>query len=188
MNFEIRTATEKDSWLAPFIVQEINDAAKLRLTGVTSRTPEYVADKIKEGKALLVFAPDGDWVAFCYLEVWTHQKYVANSGLFVRPAYRGKGLCGLLKTTSFELARNLYPNAKIFSLTSNFRVMEFNAELGFTKVSLEELQEDKDFWNGYSTVVNYPGLIHAHHEHSSCSTMVFDPQKQKQKRSLKKTA
>ncbi|HNZ71992.1 MAG TPA: GNAT family N-acetyltransferase, partial [Prolixibacteraceae bacterium] len=60
-------------------VDEINDtiqrASEERGTGIARRTYDYVATKMKEGKAII--ALDGEkFAGFCYIESWGHHKFV----------------------------------------------------------------------------------------------------------------
>ena len=70
------------------ILKTISDAAKVRGTGIAERTHEYVATKIKEGKAVIALCGD-EFVGFSYIESWGNKQFVATSGLIVHPAYRG---------------------------------------------------------------------------------------------------
>ena len=65
----------------------IENAAKQRGTGIAKRDPEYIRGKIREGKAVVALCGK-DLAGFCYIETWSHGKYVANSGLIVSPTYR----------------------------------------------------------------------------------------------------
>ena len=99
------------------IIETIREAARKRGTGIAERTHEYVATKMKEGKAVL--ALDGDrFVGFSYIETWGNKHYVTTSGLIVHPDYQGLGVAKRIKDYTFTLARLRWPNAKIFSLTS----------------------------------------------------------------------
>ena len=70
----------------------MESSAKARGTGIAKRSPEYVAKKMEEGKAVIALDANGTWVGFCYIEVWEHERFVANSGLIVAPAYRKSGV------------------------------------------------------------------------------------------------
>ena len=111
------------------ILDTIREAAKVRGTGIAERTHEYVATKMKEGKAIIALCGD-DFAGFTYIESWGNKQYVATSGLIVHPNYRGLGLAKRIKHASFTLARLRWPKAKIFSLTSGAAVMKMNTELG----------------------------------------------------------
>jgi hypothetical protein len=92
-NIIIRVATPDDVHYAEAITDEMAESAKARGTGIAKRSPEYVADKMKEGKAVIAVTTDGKWVGFCYIETWSHGEYVANSGLIVAPEYRKDRCC-----------------------------------------------------------------------------------------------
>lgn len=86
------------------ILDTIREAAKIRGTGIAERTHEYVATKMKEGKAIIALCGD-EFAGFTYIESWGNKQYVATSGLIVHPDYRGLGLAKRIKTASFRLAR-----------------------------------------------------------------------------------
>ena len=73
------------------ILKTIEDSAKVRGTGIAKRKPEYIESKILEGKAIIAFENES-FVGFCYIETWGQKQFVANSGLIVRPEYRGRGI------------------------------------------------------------------------------------------------
>lgn len=120
------------------ILDTIREAAKVRGTGIAERTHEYVATKMKEGKAIIALCGD-EFAGFTYIESWGNKEYVATSGLIVHPKYRGCGLAKRIKHASFTLARLRWPKAKIFSLTSGAAVMKMNTELGYVPVTFNEL-------------------------------------------------
>ena len=125
-----------------YILDTIREAAKVRGTGIAERTHEYVATKMKEGKAIIALCGD-DLAGFTYIESWGNKQYVATSGLIVHPNYRGLGLAKRIKHASFTLARLRWPKAKIFSLTSGAAVMKMNTELGYVPVTFNELTDDE---------------------------------------------
>jgi len=123
------------------ILNTIREAAKKRGTGIAERTHEYVATKMKEGKAIL--ALDGDkFAGFSYIETWGNKHYVTTSGLIVHPDYQGRGIAKQIKDYTFTLARIRWPHAKIFSLTSGDAVMKMNTALGYVPVSFNQLTDD----------------------------------------------
>lgn len=93
------------------ILQTIEDAAKVRGTGIAKRTHEYVAQKMKEGKVVIALAGD-DFAGFSYIESWGNKQYVTTSGLIVNPKYRGLGIAKRIKEVTFQLARLRWPKAK----------------------------------------------------------------------------
>ncbi len=147
MNVEIFVANANHIDFAPSICDLMYESAQARGTGIAKRSPEYVAEKMKAGKAII--ALDGDkLVGFSYIESWGHKKFVANSGLIVHPDYRNQGMAKKIKRKIFDLSRKLYPNAKIFSITTGLAVMKMNTELGFKPVPFSELTDDEEFWKG----------------------------------------
>jgi len=168
-------------------VDEINDtiekASKERGTGIARRTHEYIADKISHGKAII--ALDGEkFAGFCYIESWSDEKYVANSGLIVHWDYRGFGLARRIKHKAFEISRKKFPNAKLFGLTTGLAVMKINSELGYRPVTFSELTDDEQFWKGCQSCVNYDILLRMKHSKCLCTGMLYDPAWQKEKRKM----
>ena len=58
-NIIIRVATPDDVHYAIAITDEMEESAKARGTGIAKRSPEYVAEKINEGKAVIAVTKDG---------------------------------------------------------------------------------------------------------------------------------
>ena len=144
---EVIVASEKHLSYVETILDTIEKAAKVRGTGIAKRSPEYVKQKMLEGKAII--ALDGDkFAGFCYIESWSNKQFVANSGLIVVEAYRGHGLAKRIKRKAFELSRSRFPDAKIFGLTTGLAVMKINSELGYRPVTFSELTDDEAFWKG----------------------------------------
>jgi hypothetical protein len=159
----------------------IDEASKQRGTGIARRTYEYLAAKMHEGKAII--ALEGDvFAGFCYIETWGDKKFVANSGLIVRPEYRGIGLAKAIKQKAFELSRTKYPDSKIFGLTTGLAVMKINHELGYRPVTYSELTDDEQFWNGCKGCVNYDILTRMNRSKCLCTGMLYDPAWEKVKK------
>lgn len=178
MAINIQVANENHSKYASTIVSMIEDAAQKRGTGIAKRQPEYIIQKMYEGKAII--ALDGDVVAgFCYIESWGHNKYVANSGLIVNEEYRGQGLSKKIKKKAFDLSREKFPDAKLFGLTTSLPVMKINSELGYRPVTFSELTDDEQFWKGCQSCVNYDILTRTERKHCLCTGMLMDPNKDK---------
>ena len=150
-------------------------SAKARGTGIAKRSPEYVEQKIIEGKSVIAVTTDGAWVGFCYIEVWEHNKFVANSGLIVSPPYRKTGVAKSIKKRIFELSREKYPDSKIFGLTTGLAVMKINSDLGYEPVTYSELTTDEQFWAGCKSCVNYDILMSKERKNCMCTAMLFDP-------------
>ena len=153
----------------------MESSAKARGTGIAKRSPEYVQHKMEEGKAVIAVTDKGEWVGFCYIEAWGHEKFVANSGLIVNPAFRGHGVAKAIKHRVFELSREKYPDAKIFGLTTGLAVMKINSELGYEPVTYSELTDDEKFWKGCRSCVNFDVLTSKNRKNCLCTAMLYDP-------------
>jgi len=171
----IRIATPDDKKYATTITAEMESSALARGTGIAKRSPEYIEQKIDEGKAVIAVTTEGKWVGFCYIETWSHGEYVANSGLIVTPEYRKSGVAKSIKRRIFDLSREKYPNAKIFGLTTGLAVMKINSELGYEPVTYSELTQDEEFWSGCKSCVNYDILMSKDRKNCMCTAMLYDP-------------
>lgn len=169
---------------AQIICDEMASSAKVRGTGIAKRSPDYIVQKMLEGKAVIAFSPDGIWAGFCYVESWSHGSYVANSGLIVTPAFRKFGLAKAIKTKIFELSKKLYPEAKIFGLTTGLAVMKINSDLGYEPVTYSELTQDEAFWAGCKSCINYDILMLKERKNCLCTAMLYDPEEQQQQLSI----
>ena len=174
--FDIIIATQEHTNFAVIIADEMESSAKARGTGIAKRTPEYIKQKMLEGKAVVAFSKDGIWAGFCYIETWSHGDYVANSGLIVAPQFRKSGLAKAIKKKIFELSRTAYPDAKLFGLTTGLAVMKINSDLGYEPVTYSELTQDDAFWAGCKSCVNYDILISKERKNCMCTGMLYDPQ------------
>jgi hypothetical protein len=171
----VRVANSGDTHYAQTITDEMESSARARGTGIAKRSPDYVAMKMEEGKAVIAHLSDGTWVGFCYIEVWGHEQFVANSGLIVSPAFRKSGTAKKIKQTIFNLSRQKYPNAKIFGLTTGLAVMKINSDLGYEPVTYSELTDDEEFWAGCKSCVNYDILMSKDRKNCMCTAMLYDP-------------
>ena len=174
--FVVIPATEQHINCAEQICHEMAESAKARGTGIAKRTPDYIVDKMLEGKAIIAMHVDGTWAGFCYIETWSHGTFLANSGLIVNPLYRNQGLAKMIKKTVFELSRLKYPKAKIFGLTTGLPVMKINSELGYEPVTYSMLTQDEDFWKGCKSCVNYDILMMKERKNCMCTAMLWDPE------------
>jgi len=173
--FNILAADESHLSFAQIICDEMATSAMARGTGIAKRTPEYIQEKMREGKAVIAFNQDGIWAGFCYIETWSHGEYVANSGLIVAPAFRKGGLARAIKKKIFELSRQQYPDSKVFGLTTGLAVMKINSELGYEPVTYSELTQDEAFWAGCKSCVNYDILMSKDRKNCLCTAMLYDP-------------
>ena len=151
-------------------------SALQRGTGIATRSPEYIAEKMQSGKAVIAL-DSGKVVGFSYIETWSHGLFVANSGLVVAHEYRNQGLARKIKHAVFRLSRKLYPDAKIFSITTGLAVMKLNTELGYHPVPFSELTNDSVFWDGCQGCRNYDILERNNRTMCLCTGMLYDPQK-----------
>lgn len=177
MNVEIHIANSSYVGYAQEICDLIYESAQARGTGIARRSAEYVAKKMNSGHA--VIALDGDkLVGFSYIETFSHKRFVANSGLIVHPDYRNQGMAKKIKRKIFDLSRKLYPNAKIFSITTGLAVMKMNTELGFKPVTFSELTDDEEFWKGCQGCRNYDILQRNNYKMCLCTGLLYDPKDQ----------
>ena len=174
-NIIVRVAMPVDIIYANTITDEMAASAQARGTGIAKRSPEYICQKINEGKAVIAHTTDNRWVGFCYIEAWGHEKFVANSGLIVAPEFRKTGVAKRIKHRIFDLSREMYPQAKIFGLTTGLAVMKINSDLGYEPVTYSELTDDENFWAGCKSCVNYDILMSKERKNCMCTAMLYDP-------------
>mgnify|MGYP003509058333 FL=1 len=173
-DIQVMVADESHVKYVDTILQTIADAAKVRGTGIAKRSPEYVATKMREAKA--VIALEGErFAGFSYIETWGNKHYVTTSGLIVHPDYRGLGLAKRIKNLTFTLARVRWPHAKIFSLTSGSAVMTMNTQLGYHPVTFNDLTDDEAFLRGCQGCINHDVLERTGRKFCICTAMLFDP-------------
>ena len=173
MQTKILVATPSHMHYSTQICTMIEDAAKIRGTGIAKRDPNYIRKKIEEGNAVIAF--DGEkLIGFCYIESWEEKKYIVNSGLIVHPDYRNIGLAKSIKTAIYKLSKKEYPNAKLFGITTSMAVMKINSDLGYKPVTFSELTKDEAFWNGCKTCVNYDILQRTEKKMCLCTGMITD--------------
>jgi GNAT superfamily N-acetyltransferase len=157
------------------IVETIYVAAQQRGTGIARRTPEYIMQKMTEGKAIIALTPAGMFAGFCYIETWEHGRYVANSGLIVKPEFRKNNLARRIKRAAFELSRERFPDSKMFGITTSAAVMKINFELGYRPVHFSELTADESFWKGCQSCPNFDILERTKRSMCLCTGMLYDP-------------
>jgi hypothetical protein len=171
----VLVANSQHVYYSQIICDEMESSAKARGTGIAKRSPEYIEQKMLEGKAVIALSDTGQWAGFCYIETWSHGNYVANSGLIVAPESRKSGLARDIKKKIFELSRNKYPEAKIFGLTTGLAVMKINSDLGYEPVTYSELTQDDDFWKGCKSCVNFEILKSKERKNCLCTAMLYNP-------------
>lgn len=182
----VQVASEKHLHLAEEICWQMEESARQRGTGIAKRSPDYIRNKMLEGKAIVALTVAGGWVGFCYIETWNHGEFVANSGLIVQPDYRKSGVAKAIKQKAFELSRKKYPDAKIIGITTSLAVMKINSDLGYKPTTFSELPVDDAFWKGCSSCVNYDVLTRTERRHCLCTGMMYDPAEDEQKPAGKK--
>ena len=177
----VQVATPDHAIYSDEICHLIEISAQQRGTGIARRAPEYIHQKIEEGKAIIALS-DKTLVGFCYIESWSDKQYVANSGLVVKHEFRSTGIATKIKRKAFERSRKLFPKAKLFGLTTSLPVMKINSELGYIPVTYGELTKDELFWDGCKSCVNYEILMSKDKINCMCTAMLHDPQMAGKKR------
>jgi hypothetical protein len=76
---EVMVADASHEVYVDTILDTISEAAKARKTGIAERTHEYVATKMREGKAIIALC-DNEFAGFSYIESWGNKQFVATSG------------------------------------------------------------------------------------------------------------
>ncbi len=177
MEFTIQVATKTHIKYAEEISQTIEQSAKVRGTGIAKRDIKYIEEKILKGNAVIALL-ENTFSGFCYIETWQHGKYVANSGLIVAPQFRGYGLAKKIKNMVFNHARNKFPNAKVFGITTSLAVMKINSSLGYHPVTFSELTQDDSFWKGCQSCPNFDILLRNNRKICLCTGMLAPSKKE----------
>lgn len=172
MNLQVHIAAAAYAGYAEEICSLLEISAQQRGTGIARRSPDYIRRKIESGNAIIALTDDGQLAGFCYIEIWSHGKYVANSGLVVAHEFRQNGLAKTIKRQAFNLARDKYPAARVFGITTSLAVMKINSELGYKPVTFSELTQDDDFWKGCQSCPNYDILQRCGHRMCLCTGML----------------
>lgn len=170
----IRVANAADAKYAFFISKEMADSAIARGSGIGHRSVEFLCQKMEDGDAVIAVSKSGEWVGFSYIETWQEGKFVSNSGMIVSPKFRRQGVATGIKKVIFELSRQHYPNANIFSITTGLAIMKLNSNLGFKPVTYSEITSDNQFWNKCQHCVNYATLQSKCYKNCFCTAMLFD--------------
>lgn len=172
--FKIYVADSEDLKYIRDIEIGILEASRVKGTGIAIRSKEYLTQKIEEGKSVIAVHADGTWGGFCYIESWGHNKFVANSGLVVNSKFRGKGLATEIKAMALSLSGQLFPEARLFGLTTSLAVMKINSSLGYQPVTFSELTDDEEFWKGCQSCPYYDILVRTKRSHCLCTAMIKD--------------
>ncbi len=189
MNIKVTVADESHIKYAEDICKEIYISSLERKTGIANRTPEYICEKIRAGKAVIALCeaapaeetgapenqPQEKFAGFSYIESWGGKSFVANSGLIVAHEFRGMGVAKKIKEQTFILSRHLFPDAKIFSITTGAAVMKMNYEFGFRPVPYTELTDDPEFWKGCEGCRHFDILRSHDYKMCICTGLLYDP-------------
>lgn len=171
----VRVAGISDTSYAEAICQEIFISSQERKTGIARRTPEYITEKMLAGKGVIALTGDGEFAGFSYIESWGGKSFVATSGLIVAHKFRGLGIAKRIKEQTFILARTMFPDAKIFSITTGAAVMKMNYEFGFRPVPFNELTDDPEFWKGCEGCRHFDILKSHDYKMCICTGLLYDP-------------
>ncbi len=182
MKINIFVADESHTKYAEQICELVYISAQERGTGIAKRSPEYVKEKMRDGKAVIALTEDGTFAGYSYIETWSHTKFVANSGLIVAHQFRKTGLARRIKQRIFELSREMFPYAKIFSITTGLAVMKINSDMGYRPVPFSELTTDEEFWRGCEGCRNFDILVRNNYKMCLCTALLYDPAKEKHKK------
>lgn len=177
-DIKIYVADESHIKYVDTILETIAAAAAVRGTGIAKRNPEYVKQKMLEGKAVIALYGT-EFAGFSYIETWGGKHYVTTSGLIVADKFRGLGVAKRIKHTTFTLARMRWPEAKIFSLTSGAAVMKLNTEHGYIPVTFAQLTDDESFWKGCQGCINHDVLVRTGRKYCVCTGMLYDPERER---------
>lgn len=184
MNIKVTVADESHIKYAEDICKEIYVSSLERKTGIANRTPEYICEKIRAGKAVIALSvpesteetgAEEKFAGFSYIESWGGKSFVANSGLIVAHEFRGMGVAKKIKEQTFILSRHLFPDAKIFSITTGAAVMKMNYEFGFRPVPYTELTDDPEFWKGCEGCRHFDILKSHDYKMCICTGLLYDP-------------
>lgn len=181
-DFIIQVANATHLSYAEEICKEIEDSALKRGTGIAKRSVGYIEKKILENKAIIALTSKGAFAGFCYIETWSNGQYLANSGLIVNPTFRELGLAKKIKEKAFKHSRKMFPEAKLFGLTTSLAVMKINSELGYHPVTFQQLTTDDNFWGGCASCINYAILQSKDRKNCLCTGMLYDPEEKKRKK------
>lgn len=175
MNIHVTVADKSHFPYAEDVCRELYLSSLGDKIGIARRTPEYIRDKIAAGKAVIALTDDKEFAGFSYIESWGGKSFVANSGLIVPEKFRALGLAKRIKEQTFILSRKLFPDAKIFSMTTSAAVMKMNYEFGFRPVTYDALTDDVEFWKGCEGCRNFNILQEQNYRVCICTGLLYDP-------------
>lgn len=169
----IRIAQESDVCYVQTIIAEIDNAAKDPTTGICRRTASFLVKKMREGLAVIAVSPSNEWAGFCYIQEWEEARFVSSCALVIAPAARHTGIASVIKTKIFELARQRYPQAILFGLTTSSAVMKINSKLGYQPVPYAAITKDSGFWDSCRGCQHYEILQRQNRTNCLCTAMRF---------------
>lgn len=109
------------------------------------KNPEDVVTEIKNGQSVILPDSEGNPVAYCRLLSWKNDNFVEIGSLVVEENHRKQGFGTEAILETVDLAKELFPKAKIFALTENPQSMALFTKVGGIKMSKQELPEE--VWN-----------------------------------------
>ena len=169
----VRVSNVTDLIYVNRITQEIEKAAADPSTSILKRSASLIAEKLVSGNAVIAVTNSGKWVGFCYLQEWSNKEFVANCGLVVASKYRRMGIGHLIKKKIVELSSQLYPESKLFGLTTSLAVMKVNTDLGYKPVTYSQITKEDDFWEGCRQCANYAILESRERKNCLCTAMMY---------------
>ena len=169
----VRVSNITDLVYVNTITDEIDKASADPSTSILKRSASLIAEKIMSGNAIIAVTTTGKWVGFCYLQEWSHGKFVANCGLVVAAKFRRMGIALRIKKQIVVLSKKIYPEAKLFGLTTSLAVMKVNTDLGYKPVTYASITNDDGFWSGCRQCANYAILEARERKNCLCTAMMY---------------
>jgi len=176
ISITVKVATTHDSMYAKEIVTEMEASAKLRGTGISKRSPASVIQKMEQGRVVIAITPTGEWVGYIHLDIWANGTFVSHGGLIVSPRWRRLGVATAMKEQLFKHTRILFPEAKIFGITTTLATMKINTRLGMQPVTFAEIVNETAFWDKCKSCINYDRLKATGFKNCFCTAMLFEPE------------
>lgn len=169
----VRLAHAQDHGFVQNIITEIEKASKIKGTGICKRDPALIIQKITEGNAVIAVTRSGTWVGFCYIQAHDDGRFVSSCALVVSPCFRKLRVATRIKKHVLALAKNKYPAAKIFGLTTSPAVMQINKELQYEEVSYDAITQSDSFWQSCRSCENYHTLLTNEGKKCLCKAMMY---------------
>lgn len=104
------------------------------------RKPEEIASKLSAGMAVVAFNGRSEPVGYCELMNWP-QSVMEIGGLVVEPEARRQGIGSSLVKGAIEVARQEFPEARVFCLAENEASEILFKKLGGTTITKDSLPE-----------------------------------------------